>query len=196
MRLPSVPSWLRWRTDGFHIWVCLVSAALWLLWTFSIPLSDFLSILLAFALFGLALLFLGAWAWSIVYGRREKLWLPFVVSSVSAVLLVAVPWPWLYADANFWLMLPSRREIIRRVQADDYWEDRSNIKICRAIGSNGKHPVVFYLNRGFLDHLDAYVYVPTETITPAELSTGLCVGAPPRSLKPYGRNPGWFRVVN
>lgn len=185
-----------WRTDGFHLWVCAVSFALWLVWTFSIPLSDILSLLLGFVLIPLVILFLGTWAWTVVHGARRKAWLPFVIASAFAGLLMAVPWPRLYVDLNFRLMLASRMEIIRRVQADDYWENRDHIQVCRAVGAGGNHPVVFYLNRGFLHHFDALVYVP-EGIPIAQVASSNCVATNPPKIRPRGPEAsGWYTASN
>ena len=46
--------------------------------------------------------------------------------------------------ANFRLMLPSRMEIVRRVQAADYWENRSHVRVCRTMGSDWKRRVCGY----------------------------------------------------
>ena len=71
----------------------------------------------------------------------RKAWLPLVITCLTAALLVSVPWPELYVRANFRLMLPSRMEIVRRVQAADYWENRSHVRVCRTMGSDWKRRV-------------------------------------------------------
>lgn len=187
----------RWRTDGFHLWVCTISAALWLSWTFGVPLDDLFSFVFAFGLFALALLFAGTWAWSLAHGLRREAWLPFAIASGTAALLVAVPWPELYVRANFRLMLSARTEIVRRVQAYDYWENRDHVHVCRTLGGAwGPHPVVFYLSRGFLDHFDAIVFVP-EGVPLTAVANGQCVATNPRNIRPYSSQyPGWFRASN